>query len=141
MKNLLHARIRMILKSTDSNYDTYLKNFKSLYDFEEKDLKFVNETREESENLVIYQVTFTKNRLLNAFLKNLLLKLTQEDKKSIVDDTNILVDNEYNELFLRLDKDNLSLITGGDCIHIKLTLAAYPKNRDSAAKKVIELFS
>jgi RNA-binding protein len=37
-------------------------------------------------------------------------------------------------------KDIFELTDSGDCVHIKMHIAAFPKNRDSALKVVEEMF-
>jgi len=49
--------------------------------------------------------------------------------------------DSYNNFYVRIDKDKFLkdkyIITdSGNCIHIKITVAAFPKTKDNAKKEI-----
>ena len=97
------------------------------------------------ENIIkILTTTLEKDRHCNQFLKDLKEQLSETDRKLLVEQTNRLDDNL--NFFIRLDKKSLlenryELTDSGDCFHIKINIAAFPRNKYEAHKVVKEIFS
>lgn len=134
-KKIHHVRLRFLHKVDED----VSKNYQLLMPFTEKELESISISKEESEGLVVNEVVIKKNRLLNIFLDNL-KEVMGDETKVVVDEAFEFVDNEYHDLYLRLDKDTLKLTRSGNCFHIKISVAAFPKNFESTKNKVIEIF-
>ena len=89
----------------------------------------------------ILKVTLTKNNQINEFLESLHRKLTEDQKKLLLVQLATRLDAGCN-FYMRFHKGKwieerrLWLVDRGYCFHIKITIAAYPKNQVSAAKVV-----
>ncbi|MBS3158139.1 hypothetical protein J4206_02540, partial [Candidatus Woesearchaeota archaeon] len=85
----------------------------------------------------IFQVILIKNGEINIFLKDLLGKLGKEQKELLISQIESRLDNGLN-FFIRFDKDrllkeNILRITDeGNCYHLKMSIAAFPKKREVA---------
>jgi RNA-binding protein len=104
----------------------------SLADFEEDKIK-------------ICRVMLVKEKHTNAFIKNLLSKLSKEQKETLTKQKESRLDDELN-FFIRLDKDKImneqkyELTETGRCYHIKINIASFPHKKDSALKVITEIF-
>ncbi len=92
----------------------------------------------------ILSITLTKTAHCNAFLKEMLNRLTTEQKELLASQKDSRLDNEFN-FFIRLDKDrwlnrDLSLTDSGRCFHVKLNLAVFPARRPDALALVEKIF-
>lgn len=108
----------------------------------------VNSTAAEGFNerkILILESVIEKTTFVNAFLKELKKKLSEEDKESIVKQAQQRVDDDLN-FFLRfekrtwIDKQNLLLTEKGECFHLRMNLAAYPKKKEQGITIVKEMF-
>ena len=96
-------------------------------------------------DIFILRVELNKDNQINSFLKY--LKENIYDCDVLIKQIDSRLDNDYN-FFIRLDKNELingidgrlKLTDAGNCCHIKVCIAAYPKNRESAIKIVNEIF-
>ncbi len=85
----------------------------------------------------IFEVTLAKNRHVKAFLGNLLPKISATDKQMLLRQLDSRVDGDAN-FFVRFEKETLAkhnelLVTdGGNCYHVKIKMAAYPSNKETA---------
>ena len=94
--------------------------------------------------IIIMEATLEKDRHCNEFLKRLSQNLSVEDKEIMLSQTNRL-DEELN-FYLRLDKNSLLenkyvLTDSGECFHVKISVAAFPRRPDAAFKVVKMIFS
>jgi len=93
--------------------------------------------------IIIYELELEKESHTNAFLKSLNEKLDERQKDML-----ILQDNRLDDeccFYLRLDKQKLldgeyQLTNSGECYHIKMCIAAYPKKRECAKDVVRKIF-
>lgn len=99
--------------------------------------------------IIILKTEIVKVSNTNDFLENILIKLSDDDKKAIVRQSESRIDEELN-FFLRLDKDEwikngkLRLIDSGRCFHVKISVAAFPKKREIAEeimRKFVEAYT
>ncbi len=94
----------------------------------------------------IYTITLAKESHTNDFLQFLLDKLSEEQKRLLISQAESRLDAN-NDFFIRIDKDQwlkereIWLTDSGYCFHIKLSLAAFPKNRMNALKLIEKLFN
>ena len=84
-----------------------------------------------------YTIDLSKERHTTAFLRFLLETLSEEQKELLLSQAENRLDEEYN-FFIRIDKDKwkdehlLWLTDSGQCYHLKIVLATYPKQHDTA---------
>ena len=93
--------------------------------------------------IIIFEIDFQKERLTNKFLEFLKSKFNEQQKESILKQENRL-DDECN-FFIRLDKAKLLngeywITDSGDCYHIRISIAAFPKKREKAKQVVEQIF-
>ena len=95
--------------------------------------------------ITIYEVLLEKDRHIRDFLDSLLAKLDNEVKERILQQAESRLDNEGN-FFLRFKKDKymneneLSLTDQGNCFHIKINIAAFPKKREKELEIIRNIF-
>ena len=96
--------------------------------------------------IFIYEITLTKQRHVNKFLTNLIKNIDKEQIKQILSQLNDKLDDNL-DFFIRFDKDEylknnkLILTYSGNCFHIKISIAAFPKKREIGLEIVKEIFS
>jgi RNA binding exosome subunit len=94
--------------------------------------------------IIILEVMLEKERLTNAFLKSLNEKLDPAQRLMLIRQENRLDDNL--DFFLRLDKqcllsNQLNITDCGECFHIRISVAAFPRKRACALEVVKKIFS
>lgn len=102
---------------------------------------------EESTNVIV-TVEVQKESEQNDFLKRLKAGLGSQ-VKDLVSQINSRLHEEEGEwnFYLRLDKKEyvgarkMVLTDGGNCLHVRLTLAVFPKKREAAEVLVRKLFA
>lgn len=93
----------------------------------------------------VFEVLLTKEKHVNLFFENLVNNLSNETKELILKQAESRLDEECN-LFLRFSKDRLInenelwLTDAGNCFHIKINIAAFPKKRDIAFEIIRNFF-
>jgi len=115
------------------------------FDFEKEKLSITEETVESFENrkIKIFGVEIFKEAHTNSFIKNLKELLGEDSCKKLLDQRGSRLDDELC-FYIRLDKDALlkdvtELTDSGECFHIKMHVAAFPKNKTAALKVVEEM--
>ena len=94
----------------------------------------------------IFEAVLTKDNLIKQFLNNLLNNLSEVQKGQLLQQAESRLDADLN-FFIRFDKDSwikdrkLFITDSGNCFHLKISVAAYPKKREAALNVVNELFS
>ncbi len=89
----------------------------------------------------ILKVMLDKSDHVSQFLHWLHGKLNSDQRKLLWDQLQTRLDDDCN-FFMRFDKrkwmeeQRLWLVDHGYCFHVKITVAAYPKNKKSAAQVV-----
>jgi len=126
-----------------------LDKFLQLFPFNLKDekieLKNTNALGLNENKITIFEVALTKEKHTNLFLNNLIKNLDEEQKKLILSQLESRLDNNL-DFFLRFDKNEylknnkLKLIDSGNCFHIEISVAAFPKKREIASGIVKEIF-
>ncbi len=96
------------------------------------------------EKMLILTGTISKKRETKEFLKTLLEEIGQDQLKKLYNDLDRKMDEKGN-LFLRLSKEKAldeewEILDGGDSIHLKVKIAAYPAKKEVALKKISEVF-
>ena len=96
------------------------------------------------EKMLILTGTISKKRETREFL-NTLIESTGEDQLiKLYNDLDRKMDESGN-LFLRFSKEKAidgewEILDGGDSIHLKIKIAAYPAKKEVAIKKISEIF-
>ncbi len=96
--------------------------------------------------ITIFSVSLTKKKLMNEFLDNIVDKLSRDQRDLIIKNASKQIDDNL-DFFMRFDKkmlikeNKLLLIKSGDCYHIRISLAVFPKNKENAIKLIKEIFS
>jgi RNA binding exosome subunit len=127
-----------------------LDKFLQLFPFDLKDEKIeLNKTNTkgfEERKITIFEVKLTKEKHTKQFLENLIQNIDEEQKKLILAQLESRLDDNL-DFFLRFDKseylknDKLKLTDSGNCIHVEISVAAFPKKREIGLEIVKEVFS
>ena len=117
------------------------------FDCEKENIK-VEKTEAEGfaqKKIAILKAVIVKASNTNDFLGNILIKLSDDDRKTILRQIESRLDEEL-DFFLRLDKDEwvknrrLAPTDSGKCFHIKISVAAFPRKRKVAIGILEDLF-
>jgi RNA binding exosome subunit len=97
----------------------------------------------EEKKIIVYKIELEKTKHTNAFIKEFLDKLSDEQKEMLLDQAESRLDNHLH-FFIRLDKTKLldgkySITESGECFHIKLHIAAFPSKRAVALEAIEKL--
>lgn len=148
MKLANNIQIRVFCKK-DENSEEILNGIYKIIDFSKEDLAKEkleikkSEAKGFEEKITIYEFVAEKERHTKRIIKHLNEKIGS-DKKYLLEQENRIDKNM--DFFLRLSKPSIlensfELTDSGDCYHIKINVAAFPKNIDAAKEKVKEMFS
>ena len=96
------------------------------------------------EKMLILTGTISKKRETKEFLKSLIDSIGEDQLIKLYNDLDRKMDEKGN-LFLRLSKQKAfygewEILDGGDSIHLKIKIAAYPAKKEVAIKKISEVF-
>jgi len=94
--------------------------------------------------IIIYEVELDKDKHTNLFLKNLKEKLDEQQRIMLIKQEDRL--DERLNFFIRLDKESLlqeqyQVTDCGECFHIRISIAAFPRKKDVALEVVKKIFS
>ncbi len=93
----------------------------------------------------IFRILLEKERHVEAFLDNLIEKMGEEVKERILMQVESRLDEKCN-LFLRFSKEKLMeenelwITDQGNCFHIKINVAAFPKKKEIAVDIIRNVF-
>ena len=150
MKTAHQIRIKVFsYEKFNENKELILAKFLQLFSFNLKDEKIELKKTEaqgfNEQKITIFEITLTKERHTNKFIENLIENLDEEQRKLILSQLESRLDDKLN-FFLRFDKDEylnndkLKLTYSGNCFHIEISVAAFPKKRDLAVGFVRKVF-
>ena len=93
--------------------------------------------------IIIYEVELDKDKHTNLFLKNLKEKLDEQQRIMLIRQEDRL--DERLNFFIRLDKESLlqeqyQVTDCGECFHIRISIAAFPRKKDVALEVVKKIF-
>ena len=127
-----------------------LDKFLQLFPFDLKeqkiDLKKTQAFGFNEKKIAIFDVALTKEKHTKQFIENLIKNIDEEQRKLIASQLESRLDDNL-DFFLRFDKDKyiknnkLKLTDSGNCYHIKINIASFPKRREKAIEVLKELFS
>ena len=109
-------------------------------------VKKITATGFSERKIFIFELHLQKERHISAFIDRLKSSLCEIDKQKIQIQLDTRLDEELF-FFLRFDKwdlierKELHLTESGDCFHIKLSVAAFPKKRGVAMGLLRKLFN
>lgn len=91
----------------------------------------------------INEIILDKQKHVKGFLEYIIQKLDQEQRDLLNKQIESRLDDD-NNFFFRLDKDKLMndeylLTDSGNCFHIKITIAAFPKTRENAINAIQQI--
>jgi len=153
MRYIHNAKIVVFIKPEEYlGNEELIKKIREIFhklvqlDFEKEKLSIKEEIVESFENrkIKILTLEISKEAQTNIFIKTLKDLLGTGQCKTVLEQRWSRLDEELY-FYIRLDKEAAlkevyELTDGGDCIHIKLHIAAFPKNREKALKVVEEIF-
>lgn len=124
-----------------------LQLFPSNSDKEKNELKIEHRTTFgfNQEKLHLLKLVLTKKKYKEAFLSYLINNLDIPTRQVLVDQIEKRLDEGLN-FFLRLEKSSmfidrgLQLTNKGNCLHVKLKIAVFPKRREEAIRALKEYF-
>ena len=143
--NIAHSVTIRVFCGQEENAEEIINGLKLLipFDFEKEKIKLhrhkalgFNDRR-----IDVLEVMLTKNKHTNAFIDNIMQKISETDKQLLLRQLDSRVDDE-SSFFIRFDKESLAkrsdlLVTdSGSCYHIKIKIAAFPSNKWNAMKVV-----
>ena len=109
-------------------------------EFKEKQIK-ESEVEPESdagifiESLKVLEISLNKQADIKTFISNLLEKLKKSDKEKLFNEISNRIDEECN-FYIRLSKKDAMnkkfIMESNDSIQIKIKIAAFPKNKNTA---------
>ncbi|MBI2574585.1 hypothetical protein HYV82_01750 [Candidatus Woesearchaeota archaeon] len=90
--------------------------------------------------ITIMEISLAKDRHINAFLDFLKENLGERQKGLLIRQKESRLDEKLN-FFMRLDKEKLMkneywVTDSGNCYHIRISVASFPRNRENAMKAV-----
>ena len=96
------------------------------------------------EKMLILTGAISKKRETKEFLNTLIASIGEDQLIKLYNDLDRKMDEKGN-LFLRLSKEKAldeewKILDGGDSIHLKIKIAAYPAKKEVALKKIKEVF-
>ncbi len=145
MKLANNAGLRVFCKEGEDR-ELILEKLRLLlpFDIEKEKIKIAEQKTEgfDEKQILVISVMLTKDRHLKAFIQNLLEKLGDE-KKTLLKQIDSRLDDDL-DFFIRLDKEMLLknkfvLTDSGNCYHIRISIAAFPKRREKATEMLMEL--
>ena len=129
----------------NENSDEIFKGVESLFPFslEENKIKIEKITAEgvHHNKIEIFEAAVEKESLVKLFIENLLENLGKNQVEVLRKQKASRLDGESN-FFIRIEKKywilekKMNLTDSGNCYHIKINIAAYPKKRENAMKVV-----
>lgn len=109
-----------------------------IYDLPKKGVSlWVQETDGDEGIIIVYHYRFSKQRDTNAF-KDKLQQLDRSERQKILDNIDKHLDSK-GRLQLRFSLDSFSLVESGECLMVKINLAAFPKNAETCKHVAMEL--
>ena len=92
-------------------------------------------------DITVFSLRLEKERHTNAFLDAIAHRLSGAQKQQLISQENRLDDRL--DFFLRFKKSSLpgrGLTDKGDCVHVRMSIAAFPKKKERALIIIKEIF-
>ena len=99
----------------------------------------------DAEPMTVYSVFMDRQAFIGEFIKYFRSLLTPEQKKNIIARAEKFMDEDC-AIYIRMDKNELireriEFVEHGDCFHITMNIAAFPKKKEKALEIVKMLFA
>lgn len=140
MKLINSVKVSVFCYENDSE-DEIIKGLRFIFplDFEKEKIRIEKRTAEgfNEKKIITINILMQKDSQNNAFLDNINKNLSEQQKELIKRQAESRLD-ENLDFFLRFDKDKiikekkLWIIDGGNCYHVRMSVAAFPKRRETA---------
>jgi RNA binding exosome subunit len=144
MKLLNNVEIGVFCKEGEKEEDI-LEGLKLLLplNFEKEKIKLERRTATgfDEKKILVFNVKINKNKHITRFINNINDKLNQEQKELIKSQADSRLDQNL-DFFIRFDKSkilkekSLWIIDGGNCYHVRMNVAVFPKRREKALRLV-----
>ena len=148
MKFANNIKLRVFIKPEEDAVQIE-KKFLELLPFDLEKEKLTPEKKTATgfsqKQITIIEITLAKDRHTNSFIRHLVENLSHETKELILRQAESRLDDELN-FFLRFDKAKLLeenkfwLTEKGDCFHIKINIASFPRKKERALEIIRKLF-
>ena len=145
---LTHQIETTVFSYSNENFEAILTSFLGLFPFniEEEKIKLERSSAAGFNNkgIIVLRIKLQKESHTTKFIQRIFSILGDEEKNKLSRQLETSLDDELN-FFMRFEKDEwvenrkLKLTDSGRCFHIKISLAAFPKNRKSAAAIIRKL--
>ena len=146
---IAHSITISVFCKPEDNKEEVEKALLSLFPFhlENEKIAITKQTAESfnERKITIIEVQLKKGAHINSFIDSLKERFSEEQRDLLTRQLESRLDGEFN-FFMRLDKTRLMndktcyITDSGDCFHIKISIAAFPKTRESAAAVVKRIF-
>jgi RNA binding exosome subunit len=146
MKLANSIKISVFIKPEEDS-DALTKAFMKLFPFNLEEEKIIVRTSKATSfsqrQITIREVELSKDKHTNIFLKHLKEKLDEQQRKMLISQEDRL--DENLNFFIRLDKESLlhdqyQVTDCGECYHIRISIAAFPRKREAALEVVKRIF-
>jgi RNA binding exosome subunit len=143
---LAHNIKLSVFSHEDDNIEQLGETLRKLcpFDLEQEKLQLKRSTATgfRDRQITIFEIRLTKEKHTNKFLTHLKEQISDDQRKRLLNQAESRLDEDL-DFFIRLDKQklikNTFLITdSGNCFHIRISVAAYPANREAGLKVVKE---
>ncbi|MAH01973.1 MAG: RNA-binding domain-containing protein [Candidatus Woesearchaeota archaeon] len=125
--------------------DKFLEFFPFNLEDEKIELKKTEAEGFHEKKIKVFEATLIKEKHIKNFLENLNQKLDNEEKNKIISQLDSRLDDNL-DFYLRFDKgeylkkNELKLTDSGNCFHVRMSIAAFPKKRDIGLGIVKDVF-
>lgn len=145
---LAHSIAVSVFVKPEENADNVRSSFIALFPFDLPKEKIVvaseKVTSFEDRSITILTVRLLKESHIRLFLDHLLEQLNKNEQAELYLQRESRLSEDL-QFYIRLDKDGVErgifrLTDGGNCVHIRIAIAAYPKKREVALGVLDKIF-
>ncbi len=151
MKKLIHNVTVRVFENEKEKIEIYKDIFHEMLpvDFKKERVSLIQRTERGFDDLPLHLLSMKTRRNKNniLLLENILSRLPPKDKEILFREHERRLD-EQGDFFIRLDLNGLlstpriyTLTRGGDCFHIKVKIAAFPKKRERLLQNLREFLA
>jgi RNA binding exosome subunit len=142
---IAHSIHLSVFSYPEDDYEKIYAGFVSLlpFDLEKEKLKLDKQSAEgfNDRKIIVLKLDLIKQKHINEFLTSIAKRLSEDQRKLIAEQKESRVDEEVY-FFMRFDKEKiideqkLWLTDKGNCYHIKMSLAAFPRKKETGLKLI-----
>ena len=148
MMKYCHSIKATVFSKEDENQNKVLESFLKSFPFSlsENKIELKKKSAEgfSDKKIVIFEVLLSKEKHVRLFLENFIKNLTKQQKEVLIEQTESRLDDNL-DFFIRIDKTywmefgKIEITDSGNCFHLRLSIAAFPKKRENAINVIKEL--